>query len=287
MLQSFTRKHSFMICLRIRYHFCIYSHIHAHAHICIYNILFYSFILFLVVSITTTPPLVSSPPSGTPLLSEMSGVVFICLIVVIVFVVFCCCGFLIALVLSHALRKPEPKGNNGVHEPIVPNQSIKFTESERKNVDDFNMAIINVLTETYRHPDTSDTVKLHIKTNLLDFISSSSQTSHHQKTRKVRTDGEPESTEVVVPDNRGHTNEPLYDEPTNPQTRNDNEELIARYVTRLPKAKQEFVSELECQSNPSYGTSTNEPDELKGLLRSKLPGTYDKFMELTRCLNSS
>ena len=217
----------------------------------------------------------------------MSGVVFICLIIVIVFVIFCCCGFLIALVLSHALRKPEPERNNGVYESIVPNQGIKFTESERKNVDDFNMAIINVLMETYRHPDTSDTVKQHIKTHLPDFISSSSQTSHHQKTREVGTDGGPESTEVVVADNRGHTSEPVYDEPTNPQTRNDNKEHIARYVTRLPEAKQEFVPELECQSNPSYGTSTYEPDELTGLLQSKLPGTYDKFMELTRYLNSS
>ena len=228
--------------------------------------------------------MVNSPPSGTPLLPEMSGVVFICLIVVIVFVVFCCCGFLIALVLSHALRKTEP---NEVCESIVLKQGIKLTESEQKSVDDFNMAIINVLTETYRHPDTSDTVKQHIKKLLLNFTSSSSQTSHHQKNPKVRTDGGPESTEVVVADNRGHTSEPVYDEPTNPQTRNDNKEHIARYVTRLPEAKQEFVPELECQSNPSYGTSTYEPDELTGLLQSKLPGTYDKFMELTRYLNSS
>lgn len=232
---------------------------------------------------TPTLPLVSSPPSGTALLSEMSGVVFICLIAVIVFVVFCCCGLLITLIFSHTLCKHEPKRNKRDDESST---GMKLTESERKNLEEFSTAIIHALTEFARHPDTSPTVKEYIRTLLPLFILSPSQTSHHPKPRKVGTDGRSESVEVVVADNRGHTNEPVYDEPTNPQTKNDNEELIERYVSRYPVARQEDVSELECQNNPSYETSTIEPSELTNLLQSKLPDTYEKFKELTDYLNS-
>ena len=215
----------------------------------------------------------------------MSDAIFACLIVVIVLVVFCCCGLLVTLVLSRTLCKPEKESNKPT--AIEQNQDIMFTESERKNLEDFNIALINILSQVSRHGDTSDTVKQRIKTLLPDIISSPPQTSHHQNTRQVRTDERPETPEPIVSDNRSHTKEPLYDEPTNPPKTDDNKEFIDRYVTQYPVARQEYIPEVECQNNPSYETSTNEPNELRSLLQSKLPGAYDKFKELTDYFNSN
>ena len=54
--------------------------------------------------------------------------------------ILCCCGLLVALVLSRTLCKPEPKESN---EPtaVEQNQDIMFTESEQKNLQDFNIAL--------------------------------------------------------------------------------------------------------------------------------------------------
>ena len=215
----------------------------------------------------------------------MSDAIFVCLIVVIVFVVFCCCGLLVALILSHTLCKQDPKERNRVHEPTCTQQNEGFglTESERKNLDKFNVAVMTVLLQISRLEDTSDNVKEHIKTLIPHFLSSPSQTPHHPEGSRIRTDGG--STEIVVSDNRYKSNEQhIYDEPTNPLTKNvDNDD---RYVTQYPVAKLDYVPEVKCHSNPSYETSTCDPNELTSLLKAKLPDTYNIFKELTDYLSN-
>ena len=118
---------------------------------------------------------------------------------------------------------------------------------------------------------------------LSHFLSSPYQTPRHPKGSRIQTDGG--STEIVMTDNCYNSNEQhIYDEPTNPLTKNvDNDD---RYVTQYLMAKLDYVPEVKCLSNPSYDTSTNEPNELTSLLKAKLPNTYNKFKELTDYLGN-
>ena len=240
------------------------------------------FILLLVTSSFITPTEGQSQMTAVIILSIVVGLLLIiCLILVV-----------IATITVYKYKKDKREvpniqvddanetTDNRVSVYIEDNScNVVIKKSALINLDKFNTAIMEVLIQISKHEETNNNIQQRIQRLI------------HQLSVPVRP---PPPTRAV------HSNDPIrvvcdsrsrpvniYDLPESPRPAPKTKSVVY-YDVPQPTAKVEITQYLGSQANPMYDTIGNEPNEqLTTLLKSELPGTHVKFMELLELKTNS
>ena len=157
--------------------------------------------------------------------------------------------------------------------------NVVIKKSALSNLDKFNMAIMEVLIQIGKHEETNKNIQ-HCIQKLIHQLSAPVRPS--PPTQAVHSN---DPIRVVCDSRSRSVNIHNLTKSPRPAARTKS---IVYYDVPQPTAKEEITQYLESQANPMYDTIGNEPNEqLTTLLKSELPGTHVKFMELLELKTNS
>ena len=214
--------------------------------------------------------------------SQMTAVIVLSIVVSLLLII-CLVLLVIATITVYKCKKGKGEAQNvqvdDANGSIENRLSVRIEKSALNDLDKFNMAIMDVLIQIGKHEETDKNIQQRIQKLI------------HQLSAPVRP---------PPPAQADHSNEPIIavcDSRSHPVNIHDLIESprptakamsIVYFDEPQPMAKVEITQYLESQANPIYDTTGSESNELlKTLLKSELPLTHGKFMELLELKTNS